>query len=221
MRFPLQQGATPLHVTTATKAALQRRTRKILPNLRCCLLSGGGSRRMGRDKALLPHPEGGTWLSRTLLLLAQLGAPITLLSRWPQHLSLAGTLGLDGLEAWSEPQPHEGPLLALNHLMQRYPDQHLLLCPVDMPHLTLTELETLEDAAAWNPRISWVAHDGQHCQPLLGLYTNTAQQRSQLIRLITGGERRFQTWLEQQPRQMVQLDPASIRNVNHPVAMAP
>ena len=51
------------------------------PTLRCCLLSGGASRRMGHDKALLPHPEGGTWLSRSLLLLAQLEAPITLLSR--------------------------------------------------------------------------------------------------------------------------------------------
>ena len=39
-------------------------------SLRCCLLSGGDSRRMGRDKALLPHPEGGTWLERSLGLLA-------------------------------------------------------------------------------------------------------------------------------------------------------
>ena len=26
---------------------------------------------MGRDKALLPHPEGGTWLERTLRLLLE------------------------------------------------------------------------------------------------------------------------------------------------------
>ncbi|MEB3183382.1 MAG: NTP transferase domain-containing protein, partial [Cyanobacteriota bacterium] len=54
-----------------------------LAPLRCCLLSGGESRRMGRDKALLPHPEGGTWLERTLRLLAQLESPITVLSRHP------------------------------------------------------------------------------------------------------------------------------------------
>ena len=189
--------------------------------MRCCLLSGGTSRRMGRDKALLPHPEGGTWLSRSLRLLAKLDAPITLLSRWPAHLALAEALALPNLSAIAEPPPWEGPLLALHRLMELHPDQRLLLCPVDMPHLTLVELETLEDAAAGNPNITWVAHDGQRCQPLLGLYTNTAQQRSQLNRLITGGERRFQTWLEQQPRQMVQLDPASIRNVNHPDEMAP
>ena len=40
--------------------------------LRCCLLSGGASQRMGTDKALLPHPEGGTWLERSLRLLLSL-----------------------------------------------------------------------------------------------------------------------------------------------------
>ena len=45
---------------------------KTLP-LRSCLLSGGSSRRMGRDKALLHHPSGGTWLEHGLVTLAELG----------------------------------------------------------------------------------------------------------------------------------------------------
>jgi len=44
---------------------------------------------MGRDKALLPHPAGGTWLEHGLRLLAELRAPITLLSRHDSHLQLA------------------------------------------------------------------------------------------------------------------------------------
>jgi molybdopterin-guanine dinucleotide biosynthesis protein A len=57
--------------------------------LRGCLLSGGASRRMGTDKAQLPHPEGGSWLERTLSLLLELDIPVTLLSRHPRHLQLA------------------------------------------------------------------------------------------------------------------------------------
>ncbi|HYP03315.1 MAG TPA: NTP transferase domain-containing protein, partial [Cyanobium sp.] len=72
--------------------------------LRACLLSGGQSRRMGRDKALLPHPGGGTWLEATLRLLAGLGAPITLLTHHGDHLEAAAALAsalavpLEGVE---------------------------------------------------------------------------------------------------------------------------
>ncbi|MFS6826746.1 NTP transferase domain-containing protein [Cyanobium sp. ATX-6F1] len=80
--------------------------------LRTCLLSGGESCRMGRDKALLPHPEGGSWLERSLRLLAQLEAPISVLSRHPSHLELARAIAPSlavPLEALEEPAPWEGP----------------------------------------------------------------------------------------------------------------
>jgi molybdopterin-guanine dinucleotide biosynthesis protein A len=99
--------------------------------------------------------------------------------------------------------------------MQRHPQQQLLLCPVDMPQLNRTALITLLTAAAQQPGVPCVAHDGQRCQPLLGLYPNTAPQRAQLNRLIERGERRLQTWLAQQPLQTVPLDPAAIQNINH------
>ena len=195
------------------------------PPLRCCLLSGGESRRMGRDKALLPHPEGGTWLERTLLLLAQLQAPITLLSRHPAHLELADGLNSSGrdttkpgnsfsITALAEPPPWEGPLLALHRLMEQHPEQILLLCPVDMPDLSLGALQAL--LAAADPTRLQLAHDGERLQPLLGLYPSSAPIRAHLAAAVERGERRLQSWLVELPWQAVPLNPRAIRNVNRP-----
>ncbi|MFM7453502.1 MAG: molybdenum cofactor guanylyltransferase [Cyanobium sp.] len=185
--------------------------------LRACLLSGGESRRMGRDKALLPHPEGGTWLERTLLLLGQLEAPITLLSRHQAHLALAPA----AITALAEPPPWEGPLLALHRLMQRHPEQHLLLCPVDMPDLTLATLHTLLAAAGdaatdGCPTRLHLAHDGERLQPLLGLYPSSTPIRTHLAAAVQRGERRLQSWLAALPCGPVPLDPRALRNVNRP-----
>ncbi|MEB3350454.1 MAG: molybdenum cofactor guanylyltransferase [Cyanobacteriota bacterium] len=193
--------------------------------LRACLLSGGESRRMGRDKALLPHPEGGTWLERTLRVLAQLQAPITLLSRHGEHLALAEALrdalkarGV-GLELIAEPAPWEGPLLALHRLMEHHPDKRLLLCPVDMPDLSLTALQTLlAGAATGSTTRLHLAHDGKRLQPLLGLYPSSTPIRTHLAAAVERGERRLQSWLKEQPHQAAALDPQAIRNVNRPDA---
>jgi molybdopterin-guanine dinucleotide biosynthesis protein A len=182
---------------------------------------------MGRDKALLPHPEGGTWLERTLLLMAQLNAPITLLSRHPAHLALAPQLAhrlagapdrlpLPAITALAEPPPWEGPLLALHRLMQRHPDQRLLLCPVDMPDLTLAALHQLLTAAAGSPTRLHLAHDGERLQPLLGLYPSSTPIRTHLAAAVQRGERRLQSWLAALPCGPVPLDPRAIRNVNRP-----
>jgi molybdopterin-guanine dinucleotide biosynthesis protein A len=192
--------------------------------LRACLLSGGDSRRMGRDKALLPHPEGGTWLERSLLLLAQLNAPITLLSRHAAHLELAQDLNSHqaiSFTALAEPPPWQGPLLALHRLMQQHPNERLLLCPVDMPALTLAALHALLAAAAESPTRLHLAHDGERLQPLLGLYPSTLPIRAHLAAAVKRGERRLQSWLASQPCQAVPLDPGAIRNVNRPEADQP
>jgi molybdenum cofactor guanylyltransferase len=192
---------------------------RLLPNggallpLRCCLLSGGQSRRMGRDKALLPHPEGGTWLQRTLDLLARLEAPVTLLSRHRRHLEVAASLGHTAL---AEPPPHEGPLPALARLMQQHPDQRLLLCPVDMPQLSLAALETLLSAAQQDPGVIHLAHDGRRSQPLLGIYPSTPGLRRSLDSRLTAGERRLQRWLAGECCRAVILDPIALRNINDP-----
>jgi molybdopterin-guanine dinucleotide biosynthesis protein A len=201
----------------AGQPLLQRPTPALALPLRACLLSGGESRRMGRDKALLPHPEGGTWLERTLLLLGQLDAPITLLSRHPAHLALAPA----PITALAEPPPWEGPLLALHRLMQRHPGERLLLCPVDMPDLSLEVLQTLLAAAAASPTRLHLAHDGERLQPLLGLYPSSAAIRAHLAGTVERGERRLQSWLATLPARAVPLDPRAIRNVNRPEADQP
>ena len=194
--------------------------------LRCCLLSGGESQRMGRDKALLPHPEGGTWLERSLRLLAQLETPITLLSRHAAHLELAEEMALalapgSPMTALAEPPPWEGPLLALHRLMQQHPDELLLLCPVDMPDLSLAALRALlaaaaDPAPAQEPTRLHLAHDGGRLQPLLGLYPSSAPTRTHLAAAVQRGERRLQSWLVELPCQAVPVDPRAIRNVNRP-----
>ncbi|MEB3199869.1 MAG: molybdenum cofactor guanylyltransferase [Synechococcaceae cyanobacterium] len=230
--------------------------------LRACLLSGGDSRRMGRDKALLPHPAGGSWLEHSLERLLELQLPVTLFSRHGAHLALAARLaelrrippaapggpptpgpgasrpdssqdpgewlpgdgpGEQGLSLASgrltvlvEPPPWEGPLLALQRLMERYPQQRLLLCPVDMPWLTPATLSALVEASERDPQQILLAHDGQRLQPLLGIYPAQALTRRHLAEAVRRGERRLQRWLQTQEVRALRLDPRALGNVNRP-----
>ncbi len=197
------------------------------PSLHACLLSGGESRRMGTDKALLPHPAGGTWLEQALRLLGGLDTPITLVSRHRRHDRLARALGeREGLaiEVVLEPPPHEGPLLALTRLMARHPGQRLLLAPVDMPWLRAASLRQLIHVAegATDPNAIHLAHDGRRLQPLLGLYPATPANRAAAEAFTGRGGRSLLSWLEQtQGYAAVRLDPGEMVNANTPDDWAP
>ncbi|MBW4529720.1 MAG: molybdenum cofactor guanylyltransferase [Aphanothece saxicola GSE-SYN-MK-01-06B] len=193
-----------------------------MSGLRACLLSGGASRRMGTDKALLPHPAGGTWLEFHLAQLAALPVPITLVSHHRAHQALARPLR-DGLgqpiTVLEEPPPREGPLLALDRLMQHHPDQDLLLCPVDMPWLETDTLEALVAAASSSlaaPAAIHLAHDGRRLQPLLGVYPAHPSRRLRLGAFTAAGGRRLQDWLAGEAVVPVPLPPGGLRNANRP-----
>ena len=180
---------------------------------------------MGQDKALLPHPEGGTWLERTLLLLAALERPLTLFSYHPIHHEVA--MGLaerwgwgDRLERLIEPEPREGPLLALARLMEHHPNQRLLLCPVDMPWLKPSTLAALVAAPTVATEIL-VAHDGERRQPLLGLYPSDGRHRAAIAAATAAGERGLQRWIAMVGCQELGLPPGTLRNANGPDDAAP
>jgi molybdopterin-guanine dinucleotide biosynthesis protein A len=190
---------------------------------------------MGRDKALLPHPEGGTWLERQLRLLASLGAPLTLLSRWPAHLEKASALeaplaalGVE-LEQLQEPgddaraEAPQGPLVALGRLMEAHPNERLLLCPIDMPALTPACLRALLEAADTAPDAIWITTTHQPPslpQPLLGLYPSNTRHRQSLREALARGERGLQRWLAGEVVRSVALPTAALANVNTPQELA-
>ena len=192
-----------------------------MSGLRACLLSGGASRRMGTDKALLPHPAGATWLEFSLAQLAALPLPITLVSHHRAHRALALPLrdGLgDAITVLEEPPPREGPLLALDRLMQHHPHQDLLLCPVYMPWLETAALQALVAAATIQapPAAIHLAHDGRRLQPLLGVYPADPRRRQGLRAFTAAGGRRLQDWLATEAVVAVPLPPMGLRNANRP-----
>ncbi|MHC5067460.1 MAG: molybdenum cofactor guanylyltransferase, partial [Planctomycetota bacterium] len=106
------------------------------------LLAGGRSTRMGRDKALLAHDDGHTWLEHGLRCASDAGLPAVVVGRQPG--------ANDRWQGISDDQPGLGPLGGLASVL-RQRQREVLLVAVDMPLLTtsaLTWLSTVPMATA-------------------------------------------------------------------------
>ena len=186
--------------------------------LSICLLSGGNSLRMGRDKALLPHPDGGVWLTAMVDRLKPLDLPLRVLSRHPSHA--AQLADRSDLTVQLEPAPWHGPLQALARVLSPLPGEALLVVPVDMPCLSTGVLRQLIEAWHRQPDLVAVTHDGDRLQPLLAVIPSGPPFQSLLVKQLVAGHQCWMDWLEQVPYHTVPLSSEALLNANRPEDLA-
>ena len=180
--------------------------------LRVCLLCGGESRRMGRDKALLPHQKGGVWLTAMIDQLMPLGVPVVVVSRHQVHADVLAHQS--ELKFVLEPPPWNGPLQALNCVLSSGSGAAWLVLPVDMPRLTTVVFRQLIDAWRRHPNRVAVAHDGERLQPLLAIIPSGAPFETCLSEQLSRGCYRWLDWLERVPYESVVLPSECLLNIN-------
>ena len=182
------------------------------------ILCGGRSRRMGRDKALLPHPHGGSLLQHTCTVAMASGLETVCLGRPEQghRQHLATTPALLRVTILEEQPPREGPLLALAKLMATYPGRPVLLLACDLPNLTPPLLNAL--AAPLSPHHGRLTTDGTQQQPLLANYGSGVA--TTLHQAVAAGVRSFRHWLPTLHVEWLRVSSIALVNLNHPQDLA-
>ena len=176
------------------------------------------SRRMGRDKALIPHPRGGVWLTALLDQLRALALPVVVVSGHEVHAEMVRDR--DGVSFLQEPVPWQGPLQAFGQVLSPSSDRPLMVLPVDMPRLTTAVLHALIKAWLTDPQVAAVAHDGERLQPLLGIYPSGPPFQSTLISQLKGDDWSWHAWLNCIQYQSVALPADALFNANCPEDLA-
>jgi molybdopterin-guanine dinucleotide biosynthesis protein A len=101
----------------------------------CIILAGGRSKRMGKDKALLPLPghEQITFVDHVATLLATVGREVLLVAR--DATSALDYVSLANVRIVTDQVPDQGPLMGLySGLSAMHPAAtHALVVAVDMP----------------------------------------------------------------------------------------
>lgn len=182
------------------------------------VLAGGLSTRMGRSKAGLSHPEGGTFLDHTINQLAAICPRVA--------CSLAAdsdTTGLpDRVQVVFDEKPSRGPAegvarsLALGHTLRC---TGVLVTPVDLPRLKSAHLQRLSDAFYKTPdRIVCALSDNvtskKRLQPLVAIYPLGLQ--ADLARLADSDSRSLYRFIASRKSVTVELPCEVLHNVNSP-----
>lgn len=106
------------------------------------VLAGGESRRMGRDKGLLPFKGFPSLLHRQVRLMQQLPLDELVVSRH-EKLDTPVDLGVPVLTDHND-QNHDGPLAGIHSAAYAYSNaETLLVLPVDLPLMDASSLDRL------------------------------------------------------------------------------
>jgi molybdopterin-guanine dinucleotide biosynthesis protein A len=169
---------------------------------------------MGRDKATMPHPGGGTFLQHAVDRL-RVGCEEVVVSISPEQ----STDRLEDVDYVVDPLAHQGPILGVATCL-KHARQHgfagCLCTPVDMPELTIEDLRPLRDAWSKSPDQLVCAIDSVsgHLQPLVAIYPTRFAESLRIT--AASDDRSLFRWIERQSPIRVSLPPQACRNVNTP-----
>lgn len=177
------------------------------PSCTAAILCGGAARRMGRDKAALAHPAGGTLLARTVALgLASCASALLLSGDGRRYGGL-------GLEELADAQPGCGPLGGLVAAL-RATRGPVLLLPVDLPGLALVHLQALLARPGGAATAVWVAAGDDGLHPTLSLWTPACLAPAEAA--LAAGHLALHALVRALPHRRVTLPAAALVNWNAP-----
>jgi len=177
--------------------------------LAAVVLAGGASRRMGRDKATLEHPGGGTTMVEyTISVLAARCAPVFVIAAPGQALP---ALGADVLR---DEVRGVGPLLATGRGLRAAAAAGLeraFVSAVDMPFLTTAVIDELAGYHGVDVVLPWDGRDHY----LAGVYRTDLADH--IDALVAAGERSMRALAETVVTQRVVIPAGpALANVNSP-----
>ncbi len=169
------------------------------------LLCGGQSRRMGRDKALMEHPEGGTLLERAARLLETvLEPPILLSGDGARYQKFA-------YPEIADAKPDCGPLGGILAALEHSAPAPVLILAVDMPHVTEADLRSLLESQG--PSLT-LAQAKDRLHPALSLWDSST--RDGLREALNAGRYALMPLVEALNPVRVELPAEHLSNWNEP-----
>ena len=189
--------------------------------LAAVILAGGQSRRMGRDKALLPIDPLAAELIETTTLLQQ---TCTIAKSCTDQVFVLSATLYDlpvGCQWIAEDPPHQGPLKAFANCLGQIESEWILLLACDLPYLDAQVLQYwmggLEQVPASS--IAYLAPHRKGWECLCGFYRQQCQQSLQDF-VLAGGDS-FQSWLQDQEVQAIPaVEPSILINWNSPADLS-
>lgn len=162
------------------------------------VLAGGRSERMGREKALLPAPDGGTLLEHVLRALASRFAALGVsvgdggpsegvagaIRRSERALARAIMVIPDRLEG-------QGPLAGVAASLEEVEAPFVLFRPVDAPELSFELAGALWDEASSPGSVGAIARWSRGLEPAHGVYCKCLFPA--IVKLLAAGERSLQS----------------------------
>ncbi|MCU0793900.1 MAG: NTP transferase domain-containing protein [Opitutaceae bacterium] len=170
-----------------------------MPDYAAVLLAGGRSSRMGRDKALLPHPASGLTLIRHQLdnLVSAGAAPVLLSLRSGQEDYTAIPASIPRVRDCGSTGPLGALAAAFATLLAapNPPPPHLLVLAVDMPWIDARTLRSLLDRGS--PGLGVAPHDprSKRFEPLCAVYPLTPLFHRAILTALDQGLLSLQTLL--------------------------